>query len=263
MEEKVSFQKTLTLSEIMRVIKTRFVWLILIIVACVGVGVAYITFMQETSYTATSVVCVQAKNYTILDEETGLEKPANVAEHTKYQYSALLAPEFEKVLKSAEMVKKIRETGNDIVIGKVSFKFTENSAFFEISYSYSAFGGDDETIKAQVANDLNKYLEDAIEIINEDNSSYGFLKDKLIPISKASKEYVSVDTGRVKTVVLSLVIGLALCVVLVVVLYFTDDTVTSKDDVEFITGVSNLAFIDISTNEVVAKPNNNKNKGAK
>ena len=259
MEEKVELEKTLTLSEIIRVIKTHFIWLMLIIIASIGVGVAYISLVQETEYTATSVVCVQAKNYTISDEETGLEKPANVAEHTKYQYSALLAPEFEKVLKSAEIVKKIKETGNTINVGSVGFKYTEGSAFFEISYTYSVYGGNANIIKEQVANNLNMYIESAIEIINDENSSYGFLKDKLVPISLASKDYVSVNTGRLLTVSISFIIGLVLAVVLIVILYFTDDTITNKDDVELIIGVSNLAFIDISTNET---PKTINNKGA-
>ncbi len=261
MEEKVELEKTLTLSEIMRVIKTRFIWLLLIIIICVGVGIAYISLVQETKYTATCVVCVQAKNYTILDEETGIEKPANVAEHTKYQYSALLAPEFEKVLKSAEIVKQIKETGNHINIGSVSFKYTENSAFFEISYTFSRLDGDEGVLKEEIANELNKYVEDAIEIIDSENSPYGFLKDKLILISKASKDYVLVSTGSFKTLALSFLVGVVLAAVLVVILYFTDDTITNKDDVEFITGVSNLAFIDISTNEILVKSNSK--KGAK
>ena len=258
MEEKVELQKTLTLSEIMRVIKTRFIWLILIVLVCVGVGVTYISLVQKTTYTAVNVVCVQAKNYTILDEETGLEKPANVAEHTKYQYSALLAPEFEKVLKSAEIVKKIKESGNNINIGNVGFKYTEGSAFFEISYSYSVYDKDVDVnvMKEQVANDLNNYVDEAIKIIDDENSSYGFLRDKLIPISRASKEYVTISTGRFKTLLLSFLAGVALAAILVVILYFADDTITNKDDVEIITGVPNLAFIDISANETVAKSNN-------
>ncbi|MBO5926771.1 MAG: hypothetical protein J6Q38_04375 [Clostridia bacterium] len=249
MEEKVEFEKTLSLVEIMRVIRSRFIWILLIVIASVGVGVAYTTFIQKTEYTAVNAICVQAGDYTITDAE-GNEIPSNIAEHTKYQYSALIAPEFEKVLKSAEILKAVKERGVNVNVSALKFNYTEESAFFEISYTFSAHGGDANVIKAQVANTLNEYVKASIEIIDDENSIYPtYLKNKLIRISNASQEGVSAKTGKTTTIILSFLVGLVLSAVLVISLYFIDDTINVKDDVEKITGLSNIALIDISFNE--------------
>ncbi|MBO5889462.1 MAG: hypothetical protein J6Q58_04915 [Clostridia bacterium] len=251
MEEKVEFEKTLTISDIVSIIRHRFLWIVLIIFACVAVGYAYISLFQKTKYTATSSICVQANDYLIVDSE-GKEVTANVAEHTKYQYSALLAPEYEKVLKSNEIANALKSQGVEINISSLSFKFTDSSAFFDVSYTYSVHGGNATVIKQQVANTLNEYVKKSIEIINDENSVYPtYLKDKLINYSYASYEKVSVNTGATKTLLLAFLIGVVLSAILVIVLYFTDNTIKDREDAENLLGISNLAVIDLYTNQTI------------
>lgn len=253
MEEKVEFEKTLTISDIVQIIRHRFLWIVLIIFACVAIGYGYVTLFQKTQYTAKSSVCVQANDYVIVDSD-GKEVTANVAEHTKYQYSALIAPEYEKVLRSNEIANALKSQGLQIDISSLSFKFTENSAFFDISYTYSVHGGDATVIKQQVANTLNEYIKKSIEVINDENSVYPtYLKDKLINYSYASSENVLVNTGATKTLFIAFLIGVVLSAITVIILYFTDNTIKDKEEVEILTGLSNLAVVDLYHNQTLTE----------
>ena len=255
MEEKVEFEKTLTISDIVQIIRHRFIWIVLIIFACVLVGYGYTELFQKTKYTAKSSICVQANDYVITDSD-GKEVTANVAEHTKYQFSALLAPEYEKVLKSEEVANALKSQGLEVNISSLSFKFTENSAFFDVTYTYQVHGGDSSVIKQEVANKLNAYIKKSIEVINDENSVYPtYLKDKLINYSLASAETVSVNTGATKTLLLAFLIGVILSAVLVIILYFTDNTIKDREELEIITGLSNLAVIDLYTNQTIGEKN--------
>ena len=252
MEEKVEFEKTLSIEEIVNIVRARFIWIVLIIAVCVAVGVGYISLFQKTTYTATSSICVQAKDYVYTDVD-GKETTTNVAEHTKYQYSALIAPEYEKVLKSHDIASAIKAQGIDLNVSGLSFKFTENSAFFEVSYTYQALGGDAKVIKQQIANALNEYIKRGIDIIDDTNSVYPeYLKNKLINYSLASESNVSINTGATKTLILALLIGVVLSIGLVILLYFTDNTIKGKEDLEFLTGIGNLAVIDLYANQIAS-----------
>lgn len=258
MEEKVEYEKSLSLQDMLLIIRARLVWIILIVFLCVGVGIAYITFLQKTTYTAVADICVHAKDYEVkqpIKDELGNiydweDVPANVAEHIRYQYSALIAPEFQKVFLSNEITTAVKSAGISINVGAVGFAYTEESAFFKITYTYKNHGGDANAIKEEITNVLNQYINKSIEIINDENSTYpSYLKDKLMVTSAATKYNVIVNTGKTTTLLISLLIGLLLSAVFVIILYFIDDTISSKEDVEYLTGVGNLAFIDISANE--------------
>ncbi|MBO5851193.1 MAG: hypothetical protein J6R29_02540 [Clostridia bacterium] len=54
---------------------------------------------------------------------------------------------------------------------------------------------------------------------------------------------------------LSLVLGIMLSAILVLIAYFIDDTVSSREDIERIVGVPTIAFIDISTNATLSNEN--------
>ncbi len=255
MEEKVEFEKTLTLTDIVNVIRARFLWIVLIVAVCVAVGFAYISLFQKTTYTASSSICVQAKDYIYTDID-GKEMTTNVAEHTKYQYSALIAPEYEKVLTSNDIANAIKSQGIDLNVSGLSFKFTEDSAFFEVSYTYKAHGGDATIIKRQISNALNEYIKKSIEIIDNENSVYPeYLKNKLINYSLATESNVSVNTGTTKTLILAVLIGIVLSAILIIILYFTDNTVKGKEDVEQFTGIGNLAVIDLYPNQTATVQN--------
>ena len=54
---------------------------------------------------------------------------------------------------------------------------------------------------------------------------------------------------------LSLVLGIMLSAILVLIAYFIDDTVSSREDIERIVGFPTIAFIDIRTNATLSNEN--------
>ena len=257
-EEKVG--RALSLSEILLVIRTNIIWILIFIFASLAVGVAYVKLVQKTTYTATVGFYVNA-------ELAYKEEGVNIAEHTAYQYSALIAPEYEKVLKSQEMKafldsKCVEDGVAKLNFGSINFVYTESSAFFNVTYSYSAHGGDANQIKKDISSALNYFVKNTVEKLDNetidrnndgvDEYKYGILRNKLVVIAAANENTVGVSTGTVKTMFLAFVIGVLLAAIFVLLVYFIDDTVSSREDIERIMGVSTIAFIDISTNATFA-----------
>lgn len=257
-EEKVG--RALSLSEILLVIRTNIIWILIFIFASLAVGVAYVKLVQKTTYTATVGFYVNA-------ELAYKEEGVNIAEHTAYQYSALIAPEYEKVLKSQEMKafldsKCVEDGVAKLNFGSINFVYTESSAFFNVTYSYSVHGGDSNQIKKDISTALNYFVKNTVEKLDNetidrnndgvDEYKYGILRNKLVVIAAANENTVGVSTGTVKTMFLAFVIGVLLAAIFVLLVYFIDDTVSSREDIERIMGVSTIAFIDISTNATFA-----------
>ena len=251
MEERNQNEKSISLSEIWLVARANMAWVLLIVFLCVGIGTAYAYFFKKTTYTATIDVAVQAL-YDVNDEEKENKFTITVA----YQYSALLAPEYEPVMKSHEIISKVNENKDDSVYkisaNALSFKYTEQSAYFTIKYTYSQLGGDVATTKIAVADTLNYYVSETQKILNtNETGNYLFLKDNLVVTSYANQEAVSVNTGKVTTIFLAGIIGFLLAFVLIILIYFIDDRISTKEDAERISGLSILAFVDISGNSLL------------
>lgn len=263
MEEVKESGKLLSLNEIMILIRSKIIWIMIIIFACLGCGVLFVAFKQKTTYTAVSSVCVQAKYFINKEDEFGnpmvdeegniIREEANVAEHTLYQYSALIAPEYEKVLKSNEIAKAVAKQNVNIDVGSISFTYTEKSAFFTIKYSYSQHGGDPDKIKADMAEALNTYINVSIDTINDPNSKFPeYLKEKLLVYSVAEKGSVATNNGYVKTMILALLAGILLSGLFIIILFLINDTVSSKEVLERLTDLPNLALVDISSNQLIS-----------
>ncbi len=244
--EENNVEKSLSLSEIWLVIRNNLIWIMVIIIASIAVGVGYIYFIQDTKYTATVGIYVYAPS---TDEEGNDLK---IAEHTLYQYSALIAPEYEKVLKSQEMNTYINPMvdgvkQNNINFSGIKFIYTEESAFFDVTYTYGKHGGDKEQIKKDVANALNSYVNKSIDKLNSE-MKYGILRNKLVIVSSASENTVSQSSGAMSTLLLALVVGIVLSAVFIVLVYFVDDTISSREEIERLVGASTIAFIDLTPN---------------
>ena len=248
MEERIENEKSISLSEIWLVARANIVWVLLIVFLSAAIGAAYAYLFKKTTYVATIDVVVQALNDTNIDKE---ENKFTIT--TAYQYSALLAPDYEKVMKSHEVINRVNENKPQALYkmssGALSFKYTEESPYFSIKYTYSVHGGNTSNIKIAVADTLNNYVKECQQILHEnENGNYLYLADNLVVTSSANQSNVSVNTGIFTTILLAVVIGIVLAFALVLLIYFVDDRISKREDAERISGVSVLTFIDISTN---------------
>ena len=248
MEEIRENEKSISLSEIWLVARANIVWLILIVFLCAMIGGAYAYLVKETTYTATIDVVVQSLNDTNIDKE---ENKFTIT--TAYQFSALLAPDYEKVMKSHEIINRVNENKPEdlykVSSGALSFKYTEESPYFTIKFTYSKHGGNVSTTKITVADTLNNYVKECQEILHEnENGNYLYLADSLVVTSSSNQTDVAVNTGRVTTIFLAIVIGVILAFGLVLLIYFVDDRISTREDAERIIGASVLTIVDISSN---------------
>ncbi len=248
MEGKKEVEKSISLSEIWLVARANIVWVLLIVFLSTAIGVAYAYYVKKTTYVATIDVVVQSLNDTNLDSEDN-----KFTLTTAYQFSAMLAKDYEPVMKSHEIINQVNEKlqgkNYKVSAGALSFKYTEESPYFSIRFTYSEHGGNSSMIKIAVADTLNEYVKECVNIINANTSeNYLYLANNLIVTSSANQTNVSVSTGRLTTILLAAIIGLILAFLLILLIYFVDDRISTRDDAERITGVPVLTFIDISPN---------------
>lgn len=251
MEERRENEKSISLTEIWLVARANIVWVLLIVFLSAAIGAAYAYFVKKTTYTATIDVVVQSLNDTNIDKE---ENKFTIT--TAYQFSALLAPDYEKVMKSHEIINKVNENKPENLYkmssGALSFKYTEESPYFTIKYTFSQHGGNASQIKIAVADTLNNYVKECQQILHENESgNYLYLADNLVVTSSANQTNVAVNSGRLTTILLAVIIGVILAFVLVLLIYFIDDRISTRDDAERISGIPLLTFIDISANAIL------------
>ena len=243
MEGKNQKEQGISIADLLGVLRGGIIWIIGITFVCLALGFFYAFGMQETSYTAKLNAYYYVTSY-----ETSSGEKVEVQEHTRYQYSALLAQDCEAVFKSNDIVSEVVPQIQGINIGAIKFEVVEDSPLFTVSYTVSKRGGDANAIKQEVADMLNAYVNASIEVINDNTGEPHWHKDKIFVNSFASKDTVSTNTGRGKIILLSLAAGLVIAVVFVLIKHFLDDTVTSREQVEAITDTQIIALIDISAN---------------
>ncbi len=250
MEERMENEKSISLSEIWLVARANLLWVLLIVFVSTALGALYAYFVKETTYVATIDVVVQSLNDTNIDKD---ENKFTLT--TAYQFSALLAPDYEKVMKSHEIINKVNEDKPQNLYkmssGALNFKYTEESPYFSISYTYAVHGGNSSTIKIAVADTLNNYVKECQDILHEnENGNYLYLADNLVVTSSANQTNVTVNSGRFTTIFLAGIIGVVLAFGLVLLIYFIDDRISTREDAERISGLTVLTLIDISANAI-------------
>ena len=242
-EESVSISFT----DILIIARTQIVWILLIIFASVLVGVGYIAFYKETTYTATAKLFVDAK----IENSSGV-----INETSSAQWSTYLAPSCEDAMTNKKVFQLLENTDLPISKGNLKFKYSDSTQYyapyFDITYTYSVHGGDAERIKVQVASTLNDYINKAIYYVNnnDDDNTPVPLKNSIKISSSATEGGVAVSSGRSTVIIIAFVIGLVLSAALVLFKYFVNDTVNDREDIERITGLMTVALVDISPNEI-------------
>ncbi len=250
-------EKKLSIGEVFGIFREGLVWIIIITILFACIGGAYAFFVQKTSYTAKiDAYIFTDKLYTETDDGGRNE---DISEHIAYQYCSMLVPQCEAVFTSNEIMNEVSKQGIKLK-GGLDFIVQEDSPFFSITYTYSQHGGDEETIKREVAKTLNDYVLMSIELIDADKDKYIYLSDKIVVYSDAAPRDVATSTGRTKVIVLATLVGLVVSLAVVLLKRLFSDTITSKDQVEQITDGQIIATIDISPNMIETKQDN---KGVK
>lgn len=256
-------EKSLSFADILGVLRGGIVWIIIITILCTLIGGVYAFLFKKTTYTAklnAQIYVETYKNPTTNEEEV-------VPEHTRFQYAALLADKCSALIMSNDVINACNEAlkvDGLKMSGSLTIVPEENQPFFTVTYTYAQKGGDVSATKEEVAKTLNAFVDEAREYINSKPDVYPWHADKIVVYSYAQAKDVTATTGKAGVIAVAFLIGLVLSVVFVLVKNAFDDTITTKDQIELITGNQIIATIDISHNiDVAQKQSTAENKEGK
>ena len=244
-------EKSLSFADILGVLRSRIIWIIAITVLCTVIGGVYAFAFKKPTYTAKLNAMIYVETY----KNQVTEEDKEVDEHIRYQYASLIAEEIGTFLLSPTV---LNACGQDLK-GSLSVTPTEDQPVFTVTYTYQKKGGDSNLVKAEVAETLNKFMDKAVEFMgNSDDGTdrFKWYSGKIVVFSEAQPKDVSASTGKLGVILIAFAIGLVLSVIFVLVKNAFDDTITTKEQIEAITGNQIIATIDISSShqEPVQKP---------
>ncbi len=211
-----------------RVMRKNIVLVVLIIVLCSLCGVLYSVLYVKPVYTASRSVILRTA-VDIDDDRT------NTSATNDATLAKIHLPNVEAAMKSPNILAlatKYYNTENESVSGGgVSVKYGDSSLIFSISYT-------------DVNTDIAKgKLSALIKAASEKLPEFLEAKDVAL-IGVQNQDVVAESSSSNKSIVLSVVIGVAIAFVLVLVMYALDNTVKNKNEFEYLTGVSVIAVID-------------------
>lgn len=238
-------EKSLSFADVLGVLRSGIVWIIVITILCTLIGGVYAFAFKKTTYTSKLSAMIYVETYK--NPVTGEDE--EVAEHTRYQYAALIAEEIGTFLLSPAVMNACGEN----IKGSLSVSPKEEQPIFTVSYSFSRKGGDVKAIKEEIASSLNDYIDKAVQYLNVSEDVFKWYSGKIVVFSYAQAKDVAVSSNKIGVVLIALVIGLALSVVFVLIKNAFDDTLKTKEQIEAITGNQIIALIDISENQNVEK----------
>ena len=215
-------------------ILTKNIWLILLVTVLVGaLGYFYCYKKVKPTYTATKSVIIRLK-VEMEPEGRRQNEATNNATLSKMYVLSL-----DDIIKSEVIANKATEIlpeygleGAYVSRGSIKCAYDESSMIFKISYTDS---------QAQIA---QKKLDAVIKSASE-QLPYYVEADEISLVSVQNGEgNVSVSNSTKKITVIAFAAGLALGVILAFLRFFLDNTLSDRDDLEAITGVPFLTFIE-------------------
>ena len=123
MEQVTENQKSLSFADIFRILRGGIVWIVVITMLCVLVGGIYAFAFKETTYTAKLNAQIYVESYA--NNQSGDEE--YVPEHTRFQYSALLAQKVNMLLLNNDVVDLTASTTSSSMTQQLGEMLTSQS----------------------------------------------------------------------------------------------------------------------------------------
>lgn len=231
MEKQETTKKTFPF---FRILRTNLLLMALITILVTLLGTLYGIMFVKPTYTVSRSV--------ILRTELGVN--SENAESTNAALAELVIVQLEDHFTSAKYIEMANEEFKKknpleksyISAGAISVDYSEDSLIFKLKYT--------DINKDLASKKLVAVYDSAIEYFENISTAYTV---KLIPTDNTgidnSRFGLTVDNGMKKTILLSVVIGLALAVGVACIRYALDNTVHDKEDLEELTGTSVLAYV--------------------
>ncbi|MBQ3219179.1 MAG: hypothetical protein IJB32_01130 [Clostridia bacterium] len=229
MAEKLSSVETVSSdnpASFLKVLYKNLILIVLITVLCGLCGVLYSIINVKPVYKASRSVILRTA-VDINEEGTTASTDATLAK--------IYLPDVEKALKAPNVIKYANELynveGEKLSSGRVSVNYGSDSLIFSISYT------DLDGEKAEAK--LNALIDAGAERLK------GLIEAKDVTlISVQENADISVSNAFNKYIVFGVFIGVAISFAIVLIRYALDNTVKSKTEYEYLTGVNVIAVID-------------------
>lgn len=199
--------------------------IVLITVLCTLLATAYNIAFVKPEHTAS---CTAILRTSVGDSTNAASNNAALGKR--------FMPLVESFIKSPKWISLANEEYNkdgykgEISADNIAINYNEDSLIF--SLTYKSHSKDDAMKKLDV---VYRVLENNIEILDA----------KEVKVKKTDRWVAtSVDSGLTKAVLIGAVIGVVLSVMTVLIIYALDNTVRSKAEIEELTGVGVIAFIE-------------------
>lgn len=235
-QENVNEEKGISLNEIMQLLWRNIILIAIITVIATACGVGYAMRIKPT-YTATRSLIVKAYNEDSSSSSSNSYNDITVA--TKELPT--IAEFFKKpaVLKSALEKYGTGGNGGKILSNNLSVSYDTTTRFLTVSYTDG-----NEEVAVEMVKCIVQAGTEVVEEKNVDGTAKYFNVSVELMTADDNEATVKVNLSRSKYIVIGFLLGLVLAVAIVFIKYFMDDTVRSKEELENISGVKMLAYLD-------------------
>ena len=243
-EETSNYEEGLSLKDVFGIIYKNLVAILIIIAVAVGSGLL-IAINQKPTYTAKKDVIVTCSVTT-----------GSTSEYNNYTLSIKVIPDIativvknENILSRANQIYANTNGNSKIKVANVQIGSSEESVVVTFAYT--------DVSKELAETKLNAFYKACDEIVCASNGQGGstfFPWEVDFQAMTEGATSIQTNSPKVKTVVIAGVIGVVVAALFVVIRTLMDDTVTSKEELERVTGVKLFAYIDeISADEMKDK----------
>ena len=238
---EVEVEKSSSGSSYFQFLSKKWILIVLVTIFTTLVGFALGVVFVKPVYTETTSVML------ITDYTTASGNSASNS--NKITLAQLYLPNIEMIMKSSDFIETTNQQyakdggKSEIKRSAIKIRYSdEGSLIFSISYSDSSYALAEEKLKAIV-----KVAKESLET-------------KLVADSVELKETTNVNAQNMtynytSYIIVGFLLGLIAVVGYLTIVFLLDNTVKNREEIEKLTGVNVLAYIDALPDEVINNPN--------
>ncbi len=235
-QENTNEENGISIKEIMQLLWRNVILIAVITILATACGVGYAMKIKPT-YTATRSLIVKAYNDDNLSSSSNNYNDISVA--TKEMPTIAKFFTESSVISRAEDLYTGGGNGGKINKSKIKVDYDTTTRFFTVSYTAAQ-----DDVAEKVVDCLVTAGKEIVEEKNVDGTANYFNVSVQLTPTDGNKATVVTNLSRSKYVVIAFLLGLVLSVAIVFIKYFMDDTVKNKDELERISGVKMLAYLE-------------------
>ena len=209
---------------VLQIIFKRLILIVLVTILCTLIGLLYSALTVKPVYTARTSVILKLE----------VDNPGISANTNNIKLAKQYFPTIKEIILSPKVTKAATENyGGSIKASKLAIGFKEESMIFSIAYS--------EMSPKEAEGKLLTLISTATEYLKQD----GIIQSKsvdLVPVQ--NKVDISVTNNFATNIVIGFAIGLVASIAIAFILYFIDNTLKEKEDVENILGADVIAHVE-------------------